>query len=196
MLLLGLLSVIAQHEHCDRMPLTTDLVARVTERVALMRDVAAIKADFSLVFDPAQEISVLEAAESLAKQLSLPTPQALVLTQLLADCAKHEQDAHLQTWSDEGEEGEGALSMPEPEHDLETVRELLRTLNSDIFDMWARVSSPGGEWEEVGCACARSGLSDMLISTFSTVAVSGCGNVPFLTMLGWAMLSASVPCRI
>ena len=166
MLLLGLLSV-AQPDVCDPMPLTTSLVASVTERVALMRDVAAIKADFSLVFDPAQEIAVLEAAGLLAQRLSLPTPQALVLTQLLADCAKHEQDAYLQMWSDEGEGTEGALSMPEPELDLETIRVTLRTLNSDIFETWARVSSPGGEWEEVGCACARSGLSDMLTSTFS-----------------------------
>ena len=90
-------------EFCEAPPLTTELVTSIARRTELMAEVAAQKADFALVFDSAQEIATLEAAAATVQATTLPVVPAVILTQLLADCAKHEQEAHIQAAVDAAE---------------------------------------------------------------------------------------------
>ena len=93
---------------------------------------------------------------------------------------------------EEGDESD----MPESELSLEEIREHLGALNVAVFERWIAVSGPHGEWDDAGCECARTGLSDLMIENFAPANKGGCGNTPFLTMLTWTLLSASEACRI
>jgi len=73
---------------CGPMPLTATLVDMLTERLTLMAEAAAQKADFALIFDSEQERRMLSAVGANTKhpQTALSWGPSLVLAQLMADC--------------------------------------------------------------------------------------------------------------
>ena len=102
--LLACLPMLAWADECGSMPQSTELVSLLARRTELMADVAAQKADFALVFDSAQEVQTLEAAVASNEQFApLPATSMAVFVQIMADCAKHEQEAHLQAAVDAAE---------------------------------------------------------------------------------------------
>ena len=186
--------------------LTGELVRLLAKRTRLMADVAAQKADFALVFDAGQELEVLKAAREAATLTTLSPVGSVVFAQILADCAKQEQEAHLQAAVDAAEaageaveaEGdqEGYYGMLTSEYEsLEDVRVDLADLNHRVLELWQLAAQPGGEWDQAGCACAQENLAALFISEFQPAAVGGCGEPLFSEMLIWALLSASASCR-
>ena len=183
---------------CEPGPLTVSLVQELAQRTELMSEVAAQKADFALVFDSDQEVASLEATMEATQGTTLPTVPAVILTQILADCAKHEQEAHIQGAVNAAEEAghDGAGEMYSSYESLEDVRELLAQLNEQILQTWQVVSQPGGEWDQVGCRCAHANLEELFATTFQPVAVGQCSHALYSDMLVWVLLSASETCRI
>lgn len=192
---------------CPQMPLTNDLVNLLVQRNELMSDVAAQKADFSLVFDSAQELEVLEKAQTITLQTTLPSTAAVLFAQVLADCAKHIQEAHIQAAVDEaeaagelvtGEDGEEGHygTMTSDYESLDDVRSLLSQLNDDTLERWQLISQPNGEWDQAGCACTHATLTHLFATEFQPKALGGCGSELYSEMLMWVLLSASPTCRI
>ena len=180
---------------CGPITLTAALVGALAKRTALMAEVAAQKADFALIFDSEQELSVLKAAGANAWSAQSWAP-SLLFAQVLADCAKHEQEAHLQAAVDAADATGGDATMTSSYESLDDLREVLAQLNLDIFAGWEAVSLPGGEWEQVGCQCARTGLATQMISQFQRAAIGGCSDSVYSEMLTWVLLSASASCRV
>ena len=194
-------------DECPYMPLTTEVVTTLAKRVGLMADVAAQKADFSLVFDATQELQVLEGAAASAKGTTLAPAIAMTFAQLMADCAKQEQEAHIQAAIDEaeaagevevGEDGREGFygTMTSQYESLDDVREVLGELSENVLELWQVISQPNGEWDQAGCRCTHSILADLFVSAFQPAAIGGCGDPMFSEMLMWVMLSASATCRI
>lgn len=197
----------AAGDECAPMPLTTELVALLAKRTELQSEVAAQKADFGLVFDATRELLVIEAAAASARSSTILPTVAMIFAQLMADCAKQEQEAHIQAAVDaaeaageveESEDGaEGRYGTMESSYEsLDEVRDLLTRLNDGILERWQIVSQPEGEWDQRGCACTRASLSALFASQFQPAAIGGCGDPKFSDMISWVLLSASQTCQM
>ena len=206
--LLVLLSCSAASDECGSLPITKELVSLLAQHTELMAEVAAQKADFALVFDATQELQELEAAATATQSSTVSPTVAMIFTQLLAGCAKQEQEAHMQAAVDEaeaagevvemGEDGEGGRygTMQSSYESLEEVQRVVSALRDRVLETWQVVSQPEGEWEQQGCECARAALDDQFATRFQPAAMGGCGVPQFSEMLIWALLSASGTCRI
>ena len=186
---------------CETMPLTMELVGLLAKRTSLMGEVAAQKADFALVFDAAQELAVLKAAAAAVQSTAIPSAVAMVFAQLMADCAKQEQEAHIRAAVEAaeaaGEVRHGKHVTMESSYDsLEQVREVLSDLNNRMLERWQLASQPDGEWDQQGCECTLTTLAELFMSTFRPAAVGGCGSPMFSEMLTWTLVSAGATCRM
>jgi hypothetical protein len=130
----------------------------------------------------------------------------MLLAQLLADCAKHEQEMHLQLAVDaaeaagevvEAEDGrEGAYGTMHAKYEsLDEVRAILSRLTDETLERWEIISQPGGEWDAAGCECTRATLAELFASDFQPAAVGNCGSPQFAQMIMWVLTSASATCR-
>ena len=188
---------------CDTLTHTKALVGLLAQRTRLMKDVAALKGHGTLVFSAAQELRVLESAAQLASSHSLPVIPATILAQLLADCAKQEQAAHLQDFAGLGtcESGQASDEHDSPNcltsayHSLDEIRAELVSLQRRVFELWRLSSGPLGEWNRAGCQCVRSYLKEMFSSDFQSAARGGCASQLYSDMLVWTLLSASSTCQ-
>ena len=109
---------------CETMPLTMELVGLLAKRTSLMGEVAAQKADFALVFDAAQELAVLKAAAAAVQSTAIPSAVAMVFAQLMADCAKQEQEAHIRAAVEAAEAADAETDQKEELERIETENRL------------------------------------------------------------------------
>ena len=87
---------------CALLPLTAAIAGNISMRAYIQYEVAATKQQlhgtWPCVYDSPQELQLLSSANELAHSLGLRAPAAMTLTQLQADCAKHEQAHWLRHW--------------------------------------------------------------------------------------------------
>ena len=87
---------------CALLPLTAAIAGNISMRAYIQYEVAATKQQlhgtWPCVYDSPQELQLLSSANELAHSLGLRAAAAMTLTQLQADCAKHEQAHWLRHW--------------------------------------------------------------------------------------------------
>jgi chorismate mutase len=196
--LLGWTGASTSDPRCPAAAQTAEFVQLLANRSALMAAVADVKGDECLVFDATQELRVLEQAGATARGLGLASAPTLVFAQLLADCAKQEQVAHLRREAAAAADGCDTGSQARKRQEisghasLDSVRSELAELTRSIFSTWWRLSAPQGEWSRLGCQCARTAIAELLSTRFEPL--SSCGS-SYVSMFHWILLSAMPSCQ-